>query len=43
MITEGEFARHYLIPDARYANLGACPKDPDAPTINVPDYWGFRK
>jgi hypothetical protein len=23
--TEGDFARHYLVPDRRYKNLGECP------------------
>ena len=23
--TEGDFARHYLVPDRRYKNLGGCP------------------
>lgn len=23
--TEGHFARHYVIPDLRYLNLGCCP------------------
>lgn len=25
--TEGDFAAHYYIPDARYLNLGNCPSD----------------
>lgn len=34
MASEGEFARHYVITDARYLNLGACPvKSPDAITM----------
>jgi hypothetical protein len=24
--TEGDFARHYLIPDERWLNLGRCPE-----------------
>lgn len=23
--TEGDFARHFTVPDARYLNLGECP------------------
>ncbi len=35
--TEGDFARHYLIPDATYKNLGNCPKsDKTGMTINIP-------
>lgn len=26
LATEGDFARHFLIPDERYLNLGLCPK-----------------
>lgn len=27
--TEADFARHYIVPDARYLNLGYCPtRDP---------------
>ncbi len=37
MLTEGDFARHYLIPDAQYKNLGNCPKsDKTGMTINIP-------
>ena len=25
LVTEGDFARHFLIPDERYLNLGECP------------------
>jgi len=25
LATEGDFARHFLIPDERYLNLGICP------------------
>jgi len=25
LATEGDFARHFLIPDERYLNLGNCP------------------
>jgi len=24
--TEADFAKHYLVPDERYTNLGRCPK-----------------
>lgn len=35
--TEGDFARHFVIPDAKYLNLGDCPHSPTAPkhTINA--------
>jgi hypothetical protein len=26
--TEADFARHFLIPDERYLNIGYCPNDP---------------
>ena len=26
LATEGDFARHFTVPDARYRNLGDCPK-----------------
>lgn len=26
--TEGDFARHYIVTDSRYLNLGECPHDP---------------
>lgn len=25
LATEGDFARHFIVPDARYRNLGWCP------------------
>lgn len=35
--TEGDFARHYLIPDATYKNLGECPeRGRVGHTINIP-------
>ncbi len=35
--TEGDFARHFVIPDARYLNLGQCPTAPRFDrTINAP-------
>lgn len=31
--TEADFARHYLIPDERYLNLGYCPTNTTATAI----------
>ena len=33
--TEGDFARHFVIPDARYLNLGNCPHNEDSPDLTV--------
>lgn len=42
--TEGDFARHFLIRDATYLNLGECPHTPkgealaEVGTANIPYY-----
>ena len=39
--TEADFARHFVLPDGRYLNLGECPHTPRGQSVvteNVPYY-----
>src|SRR4051812_18925499 len=32
--TEGDFARHFIVPDSRYLNLGDCPNSPRVKAVD---------
>lgn len=38
LVTEADFARHYLLANPRYLNLGECPNDPDIRLKLIPRY-----
>lgn len=40
--TEGDFARHFKVPDERYKNLGYCPKNISGPDHTAMRYQAFN-